>query len=78
MCFLPAVGLVAGPGLEPGTKAYETYMMPFQHPASTWSEYKDSNLGPSAPKADALPDCATLRNTYLWLPDLGSNQGPAD
>ena len=25
--------LVAGPGLEPGTKAYETYMMPFQHPA---------------------------------------------
>ena len=26
-----------------------------------WSEYQDSNLGPSAPKADALPDCATLR-----------------
>ena len=25
--------LVAGPGFEPGTKAYETYMMPFQHPA---------------------------------------------
>ena len=25
--------LVAGPGFEPRTKAYETYMMPFQHPA---------------------------------------------
>jgi hypothetical protein len=26
-----------------------------------WSEYKDSNLGPPAPKAGALPGCATLR-----------------
>ena len=26
-----------------------------------WSEWQDSNLRPSAPKADALPDCATLR-----------------
>ena len=28
---------------------------------SIWSEYKDSNLGPLAPKASALPGCATLR-----------------
>ena len=28
---------------------------------NTWSEYKDSNLGPSGPKPDALPGCATLR-----------------
>ncbi len=27
-----------------------------------WSEHKDSNLGPPAPKAGALPDCAILRN----------------
>lgn len=27
-----------------------------------WSEYKDLNLGPSGPKPDALPDCATLRD----------------
>src|SRR5690606_16327364 len=27
-----------------------------------WSERQDSNLRPSAPKADALPSCATLRN----------------
>ena len=26
-----------------------------------WSERKDSNLRPSGPKPDALPDCATLR-----------------
>ena len=26
------------------------------------SGYQDSNLGPSAPKADALPGCATSRN----------------
>ena len=26
-----------------------------------WSEYKDSNLGPLAPKASALPSCAILR-----------------
>ena len=27
----------------------------------TWSEYKDSNLGPPGPKPGALPGCATLR-----------------
>ena len=27
-----------------------------------WSERQDSNLRPSAPKADALPGCATLRS----------------
>ncbi len=26
-----------------------------------WSEWRDSNPRHSAPKADALPDCATLR-----------------
>ena len=26
--------LVAGPGVEPGTKAYETFMIPFQYPAA--------------------------------------------
>lgn len=36
---------------------------PFRHrllSRKLWSEYKDSNLGPLAPKASALPDCATL------------------
>ena len=33
-----------------------------------WSEYKDSNLGPPAPKAGALPGCATLR---IVVPDVG-------
>ena len=35
----------------------------FYYP-KTWSEYKDSNLGPSAPKADAL---ARLRHTPIKL-----------
>lgn len=26
--------MVAGPGVEPGTKAYETFMIPFQYPAA--------------------------------------------
>ncbi len=30
-------------------------------PATKWSGREDSNLRPSAPKADALPDCATPR-----------------
>jgi hypothetical protein len=42
-----------------------------------WSEYKDSNLGPSAPKADALPGCATLRiNTSYAL--VGHHVDDAD
>ena len=39
----------------------------------TWSEWQDSNLRPSAPKADALPDCATLG--YLWSFDKVSILG---
>ena len=41
--------------------AYETPEIPLLQSAINWSEYKDSNLGPSGPKPDALPDCATLR-----------------
>ena len=33
-----------------------------------WSEYKDSNLGPPAPKAGALPGCATLRRNRYSTP----------
>ena len=35
-------------------------------PRNTWSEYKDSNLGPPGPKPGALPDCATLRYFKTW------------
>ncbi len=40
-----------------------------------WSEYKDSNLGPPAPKAGALPGCATLRRNRYSTPrrPLGAN-----
>jgi hypothetical protein len=33
---------------------------------SEWSGYQDSNLGPPAPKAGALPDCATSRNFFAF------------
>jgi hypothetical protein len=35
---------------------------PLHHLPKSWSEYKDSNLGPPGPKPGALPGCATLRN----------------
>ena len=33
-----------------------------------WSERRDSNSRPSAPKADALPGCATLRLSRILTP----------
>jgi hypothetical protein len=30
-----------------------------------WSGWQDSNLRPSAPKADALPSCATSRKSFM-------------
>ena len=35
-----------------------------------WSEYRDSNPGPSGPKPDALPDCAILRYNMVRLEGL--------
>jgi len=55
------VYLDAGDRFElPMRLAYETGVVTTL-PAINWSEYKDSNLGPSGPKPDALPGCATLR-----------------
>ena len=51
---------------------YEPGSLPLTYPAIVWSEYKDSNLGPPAPKAGALPDCATLR--INWYLVTGSNR----
>src|SRR3569833_1298669 len=39
-------------------------------PSKSWSERCDSNTRPSAPKADALPGCATLRS-LPWLTRWG-------
>ncbi len=36
-----------------------------------WSEQQDSNLRPSAPKADALPGCAMLRHISGLAPRAG-------
>src|SRR5437588_10489878 len=41
-----------------------------------WSERRDSNSRPSAPHADALPGCATLRPGYLWRRDRSYRRAP--
>ena len=43
-------------------------MGPLLHFDSYWSERQDSNLRPSGPKPDALPDCATLRSVQRKFP----------
>src|SRR5687768_12258951 len=42
-----------------------------------WSGQQDSNLRPSAPKADALPDCAMPRYRCR-PPGISQRKGPAD
>jgi hypothetical protein len=56
--------MVAGPGIEPRSEAYETSELPLLYPAIDWSEYKDSNLGPPGPKPGAL---ARLRHTPKYI-----------
>ena len=56
-----SVGGVANrQGLEPRTRALETPVLPIKLSTLWWSEMHDLNVRPSAPKADALPDCANL------------------
>ena len=57
MCFY----MVEDKGIEPLTEACKATVFPLAPIPRDWSEYKDSNLGPLAPKASALPGCATLR-----------------
>jgi hypothetical protein len=52
-----------------GVSLYPTYRKPFDLIANRvkneeWSGRRDSNPRPSAPKADALPDCATPRRMF--------------
>ena len=67
--------LVAVAGIEHGLEAYETSVPPIHYPAiKLWSRRQGSNLRPSGPKPDALPDCATPRK--LWCPLTESNCQP--
>jgi hypothetical protein len=65
--------MVRPAGLEPATTRLEggcsiqlSYERVLEYEPSQvrikWSEWRDSNPRHSAPKADALPGCATLRN----------------
>jgi hypothetical protein len=70
--------LVRRKGLEPLSflerQVLSLVCLPFHHPRIMWSGRQDSNLRPSVPKTDALPDCATPR---IWLSKSGSNRRPA-
>lgn len=65
-------------GALEGSRTPKTWLLrpvriPIPSPGQNyWSEYKDLNLGPHAPKASALPDWATLRNK-LWCGWWDSN-----
>jgi hypothetical protein len=52
--FLPTLRLYGAQMIKPVSEYIPNRLL-------YWSEYKDSNLGPPAPKAGALPGCATLR-----------------
>ena len=46
--------LAHGEGIEPSSKVLEALVLPLDDPCK-WSERKELNLQPSAPKAVALP-----------------------
>ena len=49
-------------GIEPTTSAWKAEVLPLNYTRKkTWSEWQDSNLRHPAPKAGALPNCATPR-----------------
>ncbi len=48
-------------GVEPASSAWKAEVLPLNH-TRMWSGRLDSNQRPSAPKADALPNCATPRS----------------
>ena len=48
-------------GIEPTTTAWKAEVLPLNYTRIAWSEWQDSNLRHPAPKAGALPNCATPR-----------------
>ena len=69
--------MVRPAGLEPATTRLEggcsiqlsygrVLEIYFFSGSKKWSEWRDSNPRHSAPKADALPGCATLRNLISY------------
>lgn len=58
-------------GIEPTSSAWKAEVLPLNHTRVRWSGRLDSNQRPSAPKADALPSCATPRNRGLSIEEAG-------
>src|SRR5437763_11096347 len=77
--------LVSPAGLEPATHSLEgCCSVQLSYGEEMWSGREDSNLRPPAPKAGALPDCATPRrgvrkvqhNTLLDRDDSATPPAP--
>ena len=58
-------------GIEPALEAWKASVLPLNH-TRNWSGRQDSNLRHPAPKAGALPGCATSRhpNSLASIPDF--------
>jgi hypothetical protein len=61
--------LVAGPGVEPGTKAYETFMIPFQYPAI---EFECASIW--CPKGDLNPQNLDFESNTYTGSVIGANE----
>ena len=57
-------------GVEPASSAWKAEVLPLNHTRVRWSGRLDSNQRPSAPKADALPNCATPRERWLSIGEM--------
>ena len=65
--LLDHIKLERAMGIEPTTSAWKAEVLPLNYTRKKWSEWQDSNLRHPAPKAGALPNCATPRiRTILY------------
>ncbi len=61
LSFWPVAVLERATGIEPASSAWKAGVLPLNYARKIWSGRQDSNLRHPAPKAGALPNCATSR-----------------
>ena len=65
-------------GVEPASSAWKAEVLPMNYARVMWSGRQDSNLRHPAPKAGALPDCATSRRLGQPGSNARASQGASD